>query len=77
MKSNRKFLLHWTSKHFQITQLGNCLVGKNIVFNVRQKKCKFFHSFGFIKYVIFYSVKKSKSAIAVNFCTHFALKKVP
>jgi hypothetical protein len=27
-------------------------------FNVRQKKCKFFHSFAFIKYVIFESVKK-------------------
>jgi hypothetical protein len=27
-------------------------------FNVGQKKCKFFHSFAFIKYVIFESVKK-------------------
>jgi hypothetical protein len=27
-------------------------------FNVRQKKCKFFHSFAVIKYVIFESVKK-------------------
>jgi hypothetical protein len=27
-------------------------------FNVRQKKCKFFHSFAFIKYVILESVKK-------------------
>jgi hypothetical protein len=44
-------------------------------FNVRQKKRKFFHSFAFIKYVIFESVKKS--AIAVHFCTDFALKKVP
>jgi hypothetical protein len=29
-----------------------------IFFNVRQKKCQYFHSFAFIKYVIFESVKK-------------------
>jgi DNA topoisomerase-2 len=32
--------------------------GMEIFFNVRQKNCKFFHSFAFIKYVIFESVKK-------------------
>jgi DNA topoisomerase-2 len=32
--------------------------GMEIFFNVRQKNCKCFHSFAFIKYVIFESVKK-------------------
>jgi hypothetical protein len=38
-------------------------------FNVGQKKCKFFHSFAFIKYVIFRPRSVKKSAVACNFLT--------
>jgi DNA topoisomerase-2 len=52
--------------------------GIEFFFNVRQKKCKFFHSFAFIKYVIFESVKKlEKKCHSGSFLHAFCVKKVP